>query len=94
MSTRTYPYEGEYAERLKALGRTGSLIGDHFGGLMHAVWRVLYHRGIELSDEVFERLLSSGDMWTLDVLLRRALVVESEDELFAEPFGHELRTPS
>lgn len=71
MATETYLYQSEYARSLMAKGEAESVL------------KLLSMRGIPVSDDARERVLSCGDVATLDAWLQRAIVVESAEELFA-----------
>ncbi|MER7505832.1 hypothetical protein AB0L05_20155 [Nonomuraea pusilla] len=71
MATETYLYQSEYAGSLMAKGEAESVL------------KLLSMRGIPVSDDARERVLSCGDVATLDAWLRWAIVVESAEELFA-----------
>jgi hypothetical protein len=66
-----YPYQGEYAEGLQAEGEAKSVL------------KVLEGRGIPVSEEVRERVMSCHDPAVLDVWLLRAIQAQSADEIFA-----------
>ncbi|SEM14968.1 hypothetical protein [Nonomuraea pusilla] len=75
MATETYLYQSEYARSLIAKGEVR--------GEAESVLKLLSMRGIPVSDDARERVLSCGDVATLDAWLQRAIVVESAEELFA-----------
>ncbi|GAA1688863.1 hypothetical protein GCM10009733_101700 [Nonomuraea maheshkhaliensis] len=78
MRTKTYPYQGVYAECLVAEGE----VKGEVKGEAKSVLKVLDMRGLVVSDEVRERVMDCLDEAILDGWLQRALKVDSAEELF------------
>ncbi|WP_219517244.1 hypothetical protein [Nonomuraea ceibae] len=70
MSTKTYRYQSEYAQQLRAEGEARSVL------------KVLEQRGVQVPDAVRERVMACTDTDLLDELLVRSLKVSSAEELF------------
>ncbi|MEV0633023.1 hypothetical protein [Nonomuraea wenchangensis] len=70
MKAMTYPYMGEYAESLIAKGEA------------NAIFLILEGRGLAVSDEVRDRILSCHDHDVLDAWVLRAITVETAEALF------------
>ncbi|PZG16259.1 hypothetical protein C1J01_21620 [Nonomuraea aridisoli] len=70
MAMMTYPYQGEYAERLHAEGEAKSVL-----------W-VLEGRGVPVPEGARERVMGCRDMALFDAWLLRAIEVASADEFF------------
>ncbi|WP_143082614.1 hypothetical protein [Nonomuraea wenchangensis] len=69
---------GEYAESLIAKGRAKSKAA----GTARAIVVMLEGRGLSVSDEVRNRVLSCEDQDTLDAWVLRAITVETAEALF------------
>ncbi|MEW9555209.1 hypothetical protein [Nonomuraea sp. NPDC050783] len=86
MQMTTYPYLGEYANSLLIEGEAkGEAKGKAKGkveGEAETLLLVLEGRGIAVSDEVRERVLSCEDKDTLDAWVLRAITVEKAEALF------------
>ncbi|SDL66058.1 hypothetical protein SAMN05421874_12647 [Nonomuraea maritima] len=86
MAMMTYPYQGEYAERLLAEGEAkGKLEGKLEGkieGRAQDVLDVLDRRGIPVSKRVRERVFGCQDPDQLHDWLMRAIEVESAEQIF------------
>ncbi|MEW9555208.1 hypothetical protein [Nonomuraea sp. NPDC050783] len=78
----TYPYLGEYADSLLAEGEAKGEVKGEAKGEAKALLLVLEGRGIAVSDEVRERVLSCEDKDTLDAWVLRAIAVEKAEALF------------
>jgi len=74
MTAHTYRYESELTEELRAEGRAE--------GQATMLLRVLQARGLDLSDELRERILSCSDSETLNAWADRAVIAKSADEIF------------
>ncbi|MER6942393.1 hypothetical protein ABT294_00085 [Nonomuraea sp. NPDC000554] len=70
MSTKTYRYQSEYAQQLRAEGEAASVL------------RVLERRGVPIDNSVRERIMSCSDTELLFTWLDRAIIVQSADKLF------------
>lgn len=79
MATKTYLYQGEYAQSLLAQGEEkGKAEGE-----AKSILIVLDARKVSLSEADRDRIRSCTDLAVLDEWVRRAGVVESADDLFA-----------
>lgn len=74
MATKSYLYQGEYAQSLIAKGEVS--------GEAMALVKVLKARGIPVTDEQQARIQACSDPETLDLWVERAVSVTSTDELF------------
>ncbi len=74
----TDPYMGEYAESLIAKGRAKAKAE----GKARAIFVMLEGRGLSVSDEVRDRILSCHDHDVLDAWVLRAITVETAEALF------------
>ncbi|WP_049572191.1 hypothetical protein [Nonomuraea sp. SBT364] len=74
MSTKTYRYQSEYAQQLRAEGEAR--------GEARSVLKVLRQRGVHVPDPVRERITGCTDVNLLDEWLIRSLKVTSVEELF------------
>ncbi|GAA2317860.1 hypothetical protein GCM10010149_82840 [Nonomuraea roseoviolacea subsp. roseoviolacea] len=78
MSTKTYRYQSEYAQQIRAEGEArGEARGE-----AKALLRVLHHRGVPVPPVARERIMSCSDTDLLEAWLDRALNVTTADELF------------
>ncbi|MBF8185877.1 hypothetical protein ITP53_08995 [Nonomuraea sp. K274] len=75
MSTKTYPYMGEYSQSLIDQGKAE--------GEAKAVLLVLGSRGVSVGDRDRERIVSCTDLAILEGWVERAAFVTSVEELFA-----------
>ncbi|MFI6320863.1 hypothetical protein ACIBG8_25220 [Nonomuraea sp. NPDC050556] len=75
MAAKSYLYQSDYAQKLRAEGRAE--------GEAEAILMVLDARRVLLSEGDRDRIRSCTDLAVLDEWVRRAIVVESADDLFA-----------
>ncbi|NDL58598.1 hypothetical protein [Phytoactinopolyspora mesophila] len=75
MTTMTYPY----VSQLRSQGRQEGRVE----GEARFVLRVLDRRGVEVSEDARQRIMSCNDHATLELWLDRALTAESVEDLFA-----------
>jgi predicted transposase YdaD len=78
MTTMTYPYQSQ----LRSQGREEGREEGRAEGEARFVLRVLARRGVEVPDEVRQRVMSCTDDATLESWLDRALTAESAEDLF------------
>lgn len=76
MSTGTYQFQSEFALRHINRGRAT--------GEANAVLMVLAARGIEVPDDVRDRITGCGDLDQLDTWIRRASTADSIEDLFTD----------
>jgi hypothetical protein len=74
MRSEGYEYQSEFARRHRAEGRAE--------GEARALLTILDVRGLQLSAEQRDRILSATDLAQLEAWLRKAATVSSTDELF------------
>jgi hypothetical protein len=79
MRTRTYEYQSDFVRRYVFQGRAEGRVE----GEARAVLGVLEARGIPVSEEARERIMTCTDVEQLDTWVRRAATATSIDELFA-----------
>jgi hypothetical protein len=92
MQNGAYEYQSDFAKRYLAQGRTegrteGRAEGRTEGrteGLANAVLAVFAARDLAVTDDVRERILTCGDLETLERWLKRAVVAASAADIFAE----------
>ncbi|MEV1248519.1 hypothetical protein ACIBO2_06445 [Nonomuraea sp. NPDC050022] len=75
MSAKTYRYQSEFAQQLRAEG--------HIEGEAKMLLLILDRRGITLSEEARERIRTCTDIAVLESWADRAFTVTTADELFA-----------
>ncbi len=73
MATGTYDYQSEFTERLRTEGRAEAKADD--------VLRVLRVRGLDVPDEIRERITGCSDLDQLDRWLEQAITADSVHEL-------------
>ncbi|MEV0315860.1 hypothetical protein [Nonomuraea fuscirosea] len=78
MDTKTYPYQGAYAESLVAEGE----VKGKAKGKAELLLKLLDSRGHAVPDDVRERVMDCRDEPTLDNWFERALKGDSVEELF------------
>lgn len=78
-----YEYQSEFARSYVAKGREEGLREGTLKAKAQAVLAVFEARGMEVPDDVRERILASTDMAELDRWLRRAVVISNARELLA-----------
>ncbi|MER6942394.1 hypothetical protein ABT294_00090 [Nonomuraea sp. NPDC000554] len=74
MTTKTYRYQSEFAEQLRAEGRAEEAA--------HNVLVVLKARDIPVDDSARERIMTCNDIDLLTKWIRRAITAQSAEELF------------
>ncbi|WP_433511401.1 hypothetical protein ACQP2T_47440 [Nonomuraea sp. CA-143628] len=74
MSTKTYRYQSEFAQQLRAEG--------HAEGEAKMLLLILNDRGITISEEARERIRTCTDVAVLESWAHQALTITSADELF------------
>ncbi len=82
MTTETYEWQSEFAQRLIAKGRTEGRTEGNAEGEARAVLSVLDARGITVPTEARERIAGCRDVDLLDEWIRRAVSADSVDDLF------------
>ncbi len=90
MASEGYQYQSEFARKYVAKGRAegeakGRAEGEAKGraeGRASAVLTVLQARNIDVGPDAAERILACTDLTEFDEWARRAVTVQSVDELF------------
>jgi hypothetical protein len=83
MQRGTYEYQSEFARKYVAQGREEGRQEGRHEGERAALLEVLDARGLEVDAETRQQILACTDLSQLKVWLRRAVTVESTQELFA-----------
>jgi hypothetical protein len=78
METRGYEFQSEFARKHDALGREKG----RAEGKAESVLGILEERGLSVSAEQRERILTTTDLETLDGWIRKAVRVSSTEALF------------
>ncbi|MDR8410786.1 hypothetical protein MTP10_18835 [Nonomuraea sp. 3-1Str] len=78
MSTKTYRYQSEYAQQIRA---EGVAVGKVEGEAVMLI-RVLEARAVEVTPAVREKIMSCTDTDVLEAWAARAVSVTTADELF------------
>jgi hypothetical protein len=78
MKTGTYEYQSDFARKYVAEGLAEGLVE----GEAKALLAVLSARGIEISDDVRERISNCTDIEQIEAWIRLAATADSTDVLF------------
>jgi hypothetical protein len=84
MLPQDYQWQSEIGRTAKAKGEAEGLARGKAEGKAEAVLDILQDRGLVVSETQRARVLSCSDLNLLRHWLRRALSVQSTDELFAD----------
>jgi hypothetical protein len=82
MSTQTFPFQSDYARRLRAEGRAEGEAKGEAKGEAAALLEVLDARGFDVPEDVRARVTACSDVLQLKTWIRRAVTVRTIDELF------------
>jgi len=82
MAGGTYEFQSDFAKKHQAKGRAEGEAKGEAKGRAEALFAVLQARGFRVSDEVRARVLACIDVAQLDAWVRKAVTVNSADELF------------
>jgi hypothetical protein len=82
MAGGTYEFQSEFAKKHQAKGRAEGEAKGEAKGRAEALFAVLQARGLRVSDEVHARVLACTDVAQLDAWVRKAVTINSVDELF------------
>ncbi|MFI6793549.1 hypothetical protein ACIBG4_40095 [Nonomuraea sp. NPDC050383] len=82
MSTKTYRYQSEYAQQIRAEGVAVGKVEGKVEGEAVMLIRVLEARAVEVTPAVRERIMSCTDTDVLEAWAARAVSVTTADELF------------
>jgi hypothetical protein len=82
METRGYEFQSEFARKHDALGREKGRAEGKAEGKAESVLGILEERGLSVSTEQRERILTTTDLETLDGWIRKAVRVSSTEALF------------
>ena len=84
MSTKTYRYQSEFAQQLRAEGRLEGRVEGEARGEARSVLLLLERRGVPVTAAARERIEQCTDTALLDAWLIASLTAASVEELFAE----------
>jgi hypothetical protein len=82
MKTGTYEYQSDFARKYVAEGLAEGLAEGRAEGEAKALLAVLSARGIEISDDVRERISNCTDIEQIEAWIRLAATADSTDVLF------------
>ncbi|MCL2724417.1 MAG: hypothetical protein FWD69_08270 [Polyangiaceae bacterium] len=84
MASGTYEYQSDFVRKHRAAGRAEGKAEGRAEGKAEDVLMVLEARHRTVTEEQRQRILSCMDLSVLDRWLRKAVVLTSVDELFAD----------
>jgi hypothetical protein len=83
MTMTTSRYESEFFQNIEAKGLAKGLAEGKAEGLAEAIFDVFEARDLAVSDEVRERVLACPEPEQLQIWIRRAVTVDSAEQLFS-----------